>query len=68
MMFKNNHTPITGILGLNLPPSVALQFFDEAKADTGSTVVATESERSTDPYLPANPVDRDRRRSCRPAL
>ena len=49
-------------------PSVALPFPRFGKADTRSLVVATESERSTDPFLPANPVARDRRRPRRPAF
>jgi hypothetical protein len=49
-------------------PSVALPFQGFGKAVTRSIVVATESKRSTDPYLPANSVDRDQRRPCRPAF
>ena len=66
-MFNNKTMRITRVPGLDPIPSVELAFLETGKADTGSFVVATESERSTDPYLPANPVDRDRRRSRRPA-
>jgi len=52
--------------GLERP--VALPFREEAKAVTGTGVVATQSGRSTDQFSPANPVDHDRRRPRRPAL
>jgi hypothetical protein len=57
----------------DLPPAeleqpVALPFREEAKAVTGTGVVATQSGRSTDQFSPANPVDQHRRRPRRPAL